>query len=54
MLYELLVIWLILNIIFTILLGIKYYKEKKYTTTTKLTCPKCGFKSTLRSFKKGW
>lgn len=53
MLYELVVIWVILSIIVTIILGIKYYREEKYSKTSSIRCPKCGYKGTIRTFKKG-
>ena len=53
MLYELVVIWVILSIIITIILGIKYYREEKYSKTSCIRCPKCGYKAMIRMFKKG-
>lgn len=53
MLQNLLLIWIVLSIVITIILGIKYYREEKYSKTCSIRCPKCGYKGTIRTFKKG-
>lgn len=53
MLYDLVIVWLLLNIVITLILGIKYYREKKYNQSTRLTCPHCGYRGSILSFKKG-
>lgn len=52
MLYNLVVIWLVLSIICTVILFIKYYRENLYGKTTRITCPKCGYKNIIRLFRK--
>lgn len=53
MLYDLVIVWLVLNIVITFILGIKYFRERRYDKSTRLTCPHCGYNSSIRSFKKG-
>ena len=53
MLYDLVVAWLVLNIVITFILGIKYFRERKYEQSTRFICPRCGYKNFIRFFKKG-